>query len=103
VRLVDDAVQDLRFAMALGASGGVVRRMILGESLILVAAGVAIGLPITLATTRLASAQLFGVTPTDPVTLTGATVLMIGVAAMAGFARASRASRVDPMVALRCE
>ena len=57
----------------------------------------------TLATTRLVSSQLFGVSPTDALTFTGATALMIGVAAIAGYIPASRASRVDPMVALRCE
>jgi len=67
------------------------------------AIGVAIGLPIALATTRLVSSQLFGITPTDPLTWTAATALMIGVAAIAGVLPASRASRVDPMVALRCE
>ena len=67
------------------------------------AAGVVVGLAIALATTRLVASQLFGITPTDPLTLTGATALLIGVAAIAGFVPASRASRVDPMVALRCE
>jgi ABC-type antimicrobial peptide transport system permease subunit len=94
---------EIGIRMALGASRAAVRRMVLAESLLLVAAGVVVGLAIALATTHLVASQLFGITPTDPLTLTGATALLIGVASIAGFVPASRASRVDPMVALRCE
>ena len=94
---------EIGIRMALGATSGAVRRMVLIESLVLVAAGVAIGVPATLVATRLVSSRLFGVTPSDPVTLTSATLLMAVVAALAGLVPAVRASRVDPMVALRCE
>jgi ABC-type antimicrobial peptide transport system permease subunit len=77
--------------------------VILIESLGLVAAGVAIGVPAALAAARLVSSRLFGVTASDPVTLTSATLSMAAVAALAGLVPAVRASRVDPMVALRCE
>jgi ABC-type antimicrobial peptide transport system permease subunit len=56
-----------------------------------------------MATTRLVAALLFGLEPNDPGTITLATLLMIGVAAMAGYLPARRAARVDPMIALRHE
>jgi hypothetical protein len=87
----------------LGASRGNVLGMVLKEALLMVFAGIAIGLPVSLAATRLISAKLFGVSATDPITIAGASLLMIAVAAMAGFLPARRASRVDPMEALRCE
>ena len=65
--------------------------------------GVGIGLPVALVATRLISSQLFGLTPNDPLTLTIATLLLLAVGAVAGYLPARRASRVDPMVALRYE
>jgi ABC-type antimicrobial peptide transport system permease subunit len=53
--------------------------------------------------TRLLSSLLFGLTPSDPMTISLAVVMMIAVAALAGYLPARRASQVDPMVALRCE
>ena len=89
--------------MALGAQRGQVLKMVLRQSLILVVVGIVIGLPATLGATRLIAARLYGVGAADPATVTAATVLMIAVAALAGFLPAYRASRVDPMVALRYE
>ena len=77
--------------------------MVLNEGLLLVIAGIVIGLPVTLGATRMISSRLFGVNAADPLTITGATLLMLAVAAFAGVLPAYRASRVDPMVALRCE
>ena len=77
--------------------------MILREALLLVIAGVAVGLPMIFAVTRLASTLLFGLTPTDPVSLLFAALLMLAVAMVAGYLPSRRATRVDPMVALRCE
>ena len=94
---------EIGIRMALGASGREIRSMIVAEGLGLVAVGVVIGVPLTLAAPRLASARLFGVSAADPLTLVIATVLMIAVSAVAGFVPAARASRVDPMRALRCE
>lgn len=76
---------------------------VLSESLALVAAGIAIGAPAALAVTWLMASRLFGVGPFDPPTIVAATLLMAAVAALAGFLPPRRASRVDPMVALRCE
>ena len=77
--------------------------LILREALLLVIAGVAVGLPMIFAVTRLASTLLFGLTPTDPVSLLFAALLMLAVAMVAGYLPSRRATRVDPLVALRYE
>jgi putative ABC transport system permease protein len=64
---------------------------------------IAVGLLIALATTRGASSLLFGLQSNDPLAFAGASVLLIVIALLAGFLPALRASRVDPVVALRCE
>ncbi len=77
--------------------------MILGEALLLVAAGVAVGLPAALAVTRLVEGALFGVKPHDPFTFAGAVLLLAVVAAAAAWMPARRASRLEPVTLLRCE
>ncbi len=77
--------------------------MILRESLTLAALGVVVSLPLVLATTRFASAQLFGISPHDPQRSVAAVLLLAAVAALASFIPARRAAPVDPMVALRYE
>ena len=94
---------EIGIRIALGAAAADVLRMVLKDGLRLVIVGVAIGVPATLAVTRLASALLFGVSPADPPTIAAATLVMITVAALASFLPARRASRLDPMVALRHE
>jgi predicted permease len=89
--------------MALGARAGQVLRMILGQFLRLMVVAVIIGLGGALALTRLLQALLFEVSPTDPITLTGAAAVLIAVAVLASFAPALRATQVDPMEALRAE
>jgi predicted permease len=89
--------------LALGARQSDILWMVLSESLLLVAAGLAIGLPCAVAASRLLANQLFGVTPTDGVTLSLGSLLLVVVTAFAGYLPARRASRVDPMVALRYE
>ncbi len=77
--------------------------MVLRESLVLLAIGVTLGIPVSLAATRAIKAGLFGVDPADPVTLIAA-VLILSLALLAGsYIPARRATRIDPMVALRCE
>jgi predicted permease len=89
--------------LALGATPSSVFAMVVREGLRLVAVGIAIGLAAALAGTRVVSSRLFGISPIDPSTITAATLLMMAVAAFAGFVPAWRASKVDPMAALRYE
>jgi predicted permease len=87
--------------IALGASRGDVLRIVLGESATLAALGIAAGVPLTLWATRLIANWLFGVGSSDPATIVAAAALMAAIAAAAGLIPARRASRVDPVVALR--
>ncbi len=95
--------KEIGIRMALGASPIKVLGKIVRESLGFVLAGIAIGVPASLAVMRLVQKLLFGVKSVDPATIIVATLLMIAVAALAGFFPARRASKVDPMVALRQE
>jgi len=88
---------------ALGARPWDVARPILREALTLVAIGVAIGIPIALALVCIISSIFYGVEPYDPLTIIGATVIMIAVAALAAWVPARRAAKIDPMEALRYE
>jgi len=93
--------QELGIRIALGAQRVDIFWMVLGETLTTVILGTVIGVPMGLAAVRLISAKLFGVRAADPVAITVAVLMMISVAALASFLPARRASRVDPMVALR--
>jgi predicted permease len=94
---------EIGIRLALGASRGGVLGMIMKEALILVGCGILLGVPAALAGGRMISARLFGVHAMDPLTIAATSLLMIGVAALAGFLPALRASKVDPMGALRHE
>jgi predicted permease len=96
-------MREIGIRMALGAQAGNVLWLVLRETLLLVSIGIAIGLPVALAATRLTKGMLFGLTATDPLTIALATLVMIAIAAMAGYLPARRAAQVDPMVALRQE
>jgi putative ABC transport system permease protein len=89
--------------MALGASRGTVLRMILGESLVLTLAGLAVGIPCALAASRLIGNMLFGVSGHDPATLAAVAGGLSVVAIVAGYVPARRALRVNPTTALRHE
>jgi len=89
--------------MALGAHRRDVMAMVLREALRLTAIGVVIGLALAPAVGRAVSSMLYGVNSTDPLTILAASLLMFVPAALAGFLPARRASKVDPMVALRYE
>ena len=93
--------------LALGARPWNLVVLVVTEAMILVAIGLAIGLPAALAVARLASSQisglLFGLQATDPLTIAGAALVLVVVAALAAYLPARRASRVDPMLALRAE
>jgi len=95
--------REIGLRVALGAGRVHIQWLVLREVLTLIGAGVALGVPAALLVTRLARNLLFGVEPNDPATLAGAALLMCGIALLAGYLPARRATRVDPMVALRCE
>jgi len=101
--VVNRRTNEIGIRMALGARRSNMLWMVLREILILVSIGVVIGVPVTLAGDRLVSKMLFGLRPSDPVTLVSATVILLIVAAIAGYLPARRASLMDPMVALRYE
>jgi ABC-type antimicrobial peptide transport system permease subunit len=94
---------EIGIRMALGAQNREVQWMILRESLLLLGIGVLLGVPATMAATRLVGAQLFGLSPSDPPTFVAALLAISIVALLAAYFPARRATRVDPMVALRDE
>jgi predicted permease len=94
---------EIGIRIALGAMRGDVIWLVLREALALVGAGVVIGLLASLAATRTVSTLIFGLGPNDPLTIAAATMLLLAVAALAGYLPAHRASRIDPMAALREE
>jgi ABC-type antimicrobial peptide transport system permease subunit len=95
--------REIGVRMALGAQIRDVRTMFLRHGLRLTAAGIALGLVVALALTRVMSAFLFGVGPTDPMTYVAVSATLAAVALLATYLPARRASRVDPLVALRAD
>jgi ABC-type antimicrobial peptide transport system permease subunit len=89
--------------MALGAGTSDVRRMMIGHGLRLAAIGVGLGVAGALGVTRLIGSLLYDVTPTDPLSFVAVAAPMLGVAAIAAYVPAQRATQVDPVVALRTE
>ncbi|MGD0363019.1 MAG: ABC transporter permease [Bryobacteraceae bacterium] len=100
---VTQRTQELGVRMALGAQPGEVLWLVLGQGMRLAAAGAAIGLVVSLIAGRLLRNQLFHVSPFDPLTFALVAAVMIGAALLASYIPARRATRVDPMVALRYE
>jgi predicted permease len=94
---------EIGIRMALGAQQSRVLRMVLGEVAVLIFFGLAVGLAVTLGTTRFVSSFLFGLKPNDPTTIAAAGAVLAIVAVVAGYFPARRASRLDPMTALREE
>jgi putative ABC transport system permease protein len=101
--MVRQRTRELGIRMALGATAGDMQRMVMTRGLSLALAGAAIGTVGALATSRLLSALLFEISPTDATTLASVAGVIVGVAAMASFVPARSTGRIDPIVALRSE
>jgi len=99
--LVRDRTREFGIRMALGASPARVRMAVLRQAGLVAGAGVVVGLATALATSRLVAALLFGVSPTDPLALGGACLVLLGVAGAAAYLPARRATSIDPVLTLR--
>ena len=100
---VSRRARDIGIRIALGAQRGDVMRLVIGQGALLAGIGIAIGVAVAFGLTRLMTSLLFGVTPTDSATFTGAAILFQIVGLAACYVPARRAMQVDPMVALRYE
>jgi predicted permease len=100
---VSQRTREIGIRMALGAQRGDVRAMVLRETFLLTGLGVASGLPCAIAASHLAAGLLYGVSGSDGVTLLGVIFVLAAAACVAGFLPARRATRVDPIIALRYE
>lgn len=100
---VRQRTRELGVRMALGAGRGAVRAMVLRRGLGLTLAGLALGVGLSLGSTRVLEDLMYGVTPTDPATIAGAALALAVAAALAAWVPAVRATRVDPTEALRAE
>ncbi len=100
---VEHRTNEIGIRIALGATNRNIAGPILREALLLTGIGVAVGVPTALAIGRVIKSQLYGVVPSDPLTLAGGALSLVIVAVVAAWIPAHRAAKVDPMVALRCE
>jgi ABC-type antimicrobial peptide transport system permease subunit len=101
--LVTRRTREIGIRIALGAITGNVVWLVMREVLLLAGVGILIGLPAALAVTRLLASQLYEITPNDPVTIVGATLGIAAMAALSGYLPARRATRINPVTALRYE
>lgn len=100
---VSQRMQEMGVRVALGALSGDVLALVLRKGALLAFAGVALGIPVALAMSRLVGSFLYGISPRDPTVFVGVPALLVVVAVAASYFPARRAAKVDPIVALRCE
>ena len=100
---VSRRTREIGLRMALGAETRDVIKLIVKQGMGLTLIGAMLGVMLAVAVTRLLASLLYGVTPTDPTTFAGVVLFVIGVAVLACYLPARRATKVDPMMALRCE
>jgi putative ABC transport system permease protein len=100
---VAQRTQELGIRIALGAGKSDILRLVIGNGLALTAAGIAAGIAVSLAATRLMSGLLFETSATDPVAFVASAILFVAVAVVASYLPARRATRIDPTGALRAE
>jgi putative ABC transport system permease protein len=100
---VTQRIHEIGIRVALGAESLDVIKLVVGRGMALVVVGVVIGLAGALALSRVMTSLLYGVSATDPVTFAVVSVLLVAVALLASYIPARRATKVDPMIALRCE
>ncbi len=101
--IVSQRTREIGVRMALGAGRRDVRAMVLRQGMVLAVVGVVVGLVAAVGLTRVMSSLLYGVEPTDPITLAAVAALLTAVALVASYLPARRASRTDPLEALRFE
>jgi ABC-type antimicrobial peptide transport system permease subunit len=95
--------REIGVRMALGAQQGAVRRLVLRDAMRAVIPGVVVGLAVALGLAKLLRTMLYGVSEMDPMTYAGVVVVLLIVATLASWIPARRATRVDPMIAIRAE